>query len=343
VLLALYWNRQAWRRILIDVAFALAIALLLTVLWTAAENNLKVVGGADVTQIATSTAEVAGEFATSNSGLAIIQEYLTVIWEMTIIGQQGGERYDGTISPFFLILIPLLLFLPRKPRVVFALMLAGAIEFLAWLVVPKGYYQSRHLILAYPIFSILAAYFISRLPEYDHERFSISGFFRIALVLVFGLQLIFLFGWLRRYDPTSYLIGIQDRDQYLSRNLNGGTSPGYFSMMQAMNEELPPQSIVGVPWPEPRVYYCQMNCIRYPFPRSASFESMREISKDQGLTHILISEQGLDFWLEFNEGNPSQYRSVSLYSQALQEFVGRFGELEFQEEDSFYLYRLDLN
>jgi hypothetical protein len=163
------------------------------------------------------------------------------------------------------------------------------------------------------------------------------------LLLVFALQLIFLLGWLRRYDPTSYLIGVQDRDQYLSRNLNGGTSPGYFSMMQAMNEELPPQSIVGVPWPEPRVYYCQMNCIRYPFPRSASFESMREIAKDQGLTHILISEQGLDFWLEFNEGNPAQYQSVSHYGQALQEFVSRFGELELEEEESFYLYRLDLN
>jgi len=342
VLLAYYWNRRAWRRILIDVASALAIALLLILLWTAAENKVKAGGGPDVTQIATSTAAVAGEFATSNSGLAKIQEYLTVIWEMTIIGQQGGERYDGTISPFFLILIPLLLFLPRKPRVIYALMLAGAIEFLAWLVVPRGYYQSRHLMLAYPIFTILAAYFISRLPEYDHERFSISGFFRIVLVVVFALQLIFLLSWLRRFDPTSYLIGLQDRDEYLSRNLNGGTSPGYFRMMQAMNEALPPESIVGVPWPEPRVYYCQMNCIRYPFPRNASFESMREIAQEQELTHILISEQGLDFWLEFNEGNPAQYQSVFLYGQALQEFTGQFGELELEVEDSFYLYRLDL-
>ena len=343
VLLVLYWNRRAWRRILIDVAFALVFALLLAFLWTAVEINLQPGGGADVTQIATSTAEVAGEFVTSTSGLNKIREYLTVIWEMTIIGQQGGERYDGTISPLFLILVPLLLILPRKPRVIYSLMLAGAIEFLAWLVVPKGYYQSRHLILAYPIFSILAAYFISRLPEFDHERFSISGFFRIVLVLVFALQLLFLLGWLRRYDPTSYLVGVQNRDQYLSRNLNGGTSPGYFRMIQAMNEQLPLESIVGVPWPEPRVYYCQMNCIRYPFPRDATFESMSEIAKEQQLTHLLISEQGLDFWLEFNEGNPAQYQSVSRYGQALQEFVGRFGELELEEEESFYLYRLELN
>lgn len=342
VLLALYWNRRAWRRILIDVALALVIALILTVLWTAAENNLTPGGGADVSQIATSTAEVAGEFATSKAGLNKIREYLIVIWEMTIIGQQGGERYDGAISPFFLILIPLLLILPHKPRVIWSLMLAGSIEFLAWLVVPKGYYQSRHLMLAYPIFSILAAYFISRLPEYDRERFSISGFFRIILVLVFALQLLFLFGWLSRFDPGSYLIGVQDRDQYLSRNLNGGTSPGYYRMMQAMNEQLPPESIVGVPWPEPRVYYCQMNCLRYPFPRNASFEAMDEIARQQGLTHILISEKGLEFWLDFTEGNPDQYRSVDRYARALEEFVGRYGELQIAEEESFYLYRLDV-
>ncbi len=155
-------------------------------------------------------------------------------------------------------------------------------------------------------------------------------------------NMFFLLGWLFRFDPGSYLVGVQDRDQYLSRNLNGGTSPGYYQMMKAMNEQLPSESIVGVPWPEPRVYYCQMNCLRYPFPRNASFEVMNEIARREGLTHILISDKGLDFWLDFTEEDPDQYRSVDQYGRALREFVGRYGDLLIEEEESFYLYQPEL-
>ncbi|UCG26223.1 MAG: hypothetical protein JSW55_09650, partial [Chloroflexota bacterium] len=222
--LGLWWRRHEIRDRLLDIAIAVAVGLPLAVIWTVVENLLKPESDNAVSQIAGAAASFT---ATGNEPgvtdlLARIGNYLVVIWEMTVIGQQGGLNYDGTISPFFLILIPLLLILPSKHRVVWALLAAGLIVFAAWLLVPAGYYQNRHLIVVYPIFSILAAYFISRLPDLDHPRFSISGFVRILIVLVFGLQLLFFLSWYQSLDPTAYLLGLQSRDHYLSAHLNGG-------------------------------------------------------------------------------------------------------------------------
>lgn len=340
--LGFYWRRADWRRLVVDLLFALACGLLLALLWLAVETALRPAPGSIFNSAADAAADLTGDLATAPDLPARLGNYLTTIWEMTIIGQQGGLNYDGTISPFFLIFIPLLLLLPGKPRIIWALLLASGVEYLAWLFVPRGYYQNRHLILTYPLFSILSAYFVSRLAEYDFKRFSISGFVRILLVLVLFLQLIFFAGWLRSINPTSYLLGLASRAEYLAHNLNGGTSPGYYDMIQVMNERLPADSIVAVPWPEPRTFYCQMECLRYTFPRAANAEQMAEIARDLGLTHVLISRQGLEYWLGFFETNPGQQDIVARYASALTELADRYGRLVHAQDDSYYLYQLQL-
>jgi 4-amino-4-deoxy-L-arabinose transferase-like glycosyltransferase len=342
--LGLWWQRRELRKRLLDVALAVVTGLLLASIWTVVENSLSPGSGNAVSQITDAAASFApiGNDSVATDLLARVVRYFVVIWEMTVIGQQGGLDYDGTISPFFLIVVPLLLILPKKPRVVWALLAAGLVEFGAWLLVPGSYYQNRHLIIAYPIFSLLAAYFISRLPELDHPRFSISGFVRILIVLVFGFQLLFFLGWYQSLDPSAYLLGLQSREGYLSAHLNGGSSPGYFAMMQTMNEQLPEDSIVGVAWPEPRVYYCQNECIRYVFRRTGSAARMSEIARSEGITHLLVSEAGLDYWLEFSEENHSSYQANLAYANALDEFVEEFGVLEHDQDESFYLYRLEM-
>ncbi|HCB50936.1 MAG TPA: hypothetical protein DEP47_15830 [Chloroflexi bacterium] len=342
ILLGLWWRREDLRQRLIDLGLALVAGIILAIIWTLTENALKQETGNAVAQISNTAIATAGNFSGSQDLITRLTGYFVVIWEMTIIGQQGGLNYDGTISPFFLILLPLLFFLPKKPRVVWALLVAALIEFGAWLLVPKGYYQNRHLILAYPLFSILAAYFVSRLSELDLKSFNTSGFVRIVIVLVLVIQILFLLSWYQSLNPAAYLLGLESRDQYLSDNLNGGTSPGYFAMMQTMNDQLPEDSIVGVLWPEPRVYYCEVECIRYVFPRSATLDQMAEIASEQGITHLLLSKSGLDYWLGFNQDDPGQRRQLEEYSDALNKFVDQYGQLEHNQDDSFYLYRLEL-
>ena len=342
IALGLWWQRKKLRSRIVDVGLALVAGVLIASIWTLIENTLRTEASNAVAQISDAAMATAGNLGGAENLFAKIASYFIVIWEMTIVGQQGGLRYDGTISPFFLILIPLLLFLPRKPRVIWALLVAALVEFVSWLLVPKGYYQNRHLILAYPLFSILAAYFVSRLPELDRKSFSVSGFFKIAIALVLFLQLLSLISWYQALNPAAYLLGLETREQYLSEKLNGGISPGYYTMMQTMNQELPRDSVVGVVWPEPRVYYCQMDCIRYPFPRSAGLEQMTEITRDLDLTHLLISERGLEYWLEYSQDDLSTNQQVADYRSSLDAFVAQFGELEHNQDDSFYLYRLRL-
>jgi len=346
IVLGLWWRRRALRQRITDVVIALVVGLIIASTWTMVENSLKADDTNAVAQIANAAAGVAadGDSFGLSALLRQIANYAVVTWEMTIIGQQGGLRYDGTISPFFLILTPLLLILPKKPRVVWALLIAALVMFGSWLLAPKPYYQNRHLIGAYPLFSILAAYFVSRLPELDLPKFSISGFFRILILLVFGIQLLFFFTWYQSLDPSSYLLGFQSRDQYLSIHLNGGTSPGYYAMMQAIDEQLPEDSYIGVAWPEPRVYYCPRECIRYVFGRTSSTERMVEIARESGISHILVSKKGLQYWLDLNENEDTgNYEGILAYGDALDSFVEQYGLLELKQSDSFYLYRLALN
>jgi hypothetical protein len=340
--LGLWWHRNQLRKRLVDVAIAVALAVLITAVWTAAEAALTLRSGSDIATITATAGAVADRISASPNLIGRLANYVAVTWEMTILGQQGGLIYDGTITPLFLILTPFLIVLPRKPRVVWALLVAALLEFGAWLLVPQDYYQNRHLIFAYPLFSILAAYFIMRLPELDRPWFSLSGFFRVVLVIVLAIQVIFLLGWLQGINPTAYLLGLQSREQYLERNLDSGISPGYFSVMDYINSQLPDESVVGVIQPEPRTYYCQDVCIRLDFPLTATVEEMARIADENEITHILVSANGLDYWLDFYKDSAGQFDSWSSFIAELGRFTESYAVIEHVQDESFFLYRLQL-
>ena len=341
--IGLWWQRDNLGRRLLEVAMAVGLAVIISWLWLSAEAALRVQTSSDITAITSTAGAVAGRISAAPDIVSRLVNYAIVTWEMTILGQQGGLIYDGTITPLFLILTPFIIVLPGKPRVIWALLIAALLEFGAWLLVPQNYYQNRHLIFAYPIFSILAAYSIMRLPEIDRPWFSLSGFFRIVLVMVLGIQVMFLFGWLQGINPTAYLLGLQSREQYLARNLDPGISPGYFSAMNVINSQLPEGSVVGVVQPEPRTYYCQENCIRLSFPRTATAEEMARISSENGLTHVLVSANGLKYWLDFYEDDAGQRESWSAFMAELGRFTEQYGNIEHVQDESFYLYRLQLD
>jgi hypothetical protein len=274
---------------------------------------------------------------------AQVSHYLTIPWELTILGRQSTAAFDGAITPLFLILLPLLLFLRRKERVILSLGTASLIEFLAWLLVPRGYYQSRHLMAAYPLFSLLTAYVIHRLPELDLKRFSLSGFFRLVLILVLSIQTVTMMRWREIYDPLPYLLDMESRAEYLAQHLNSGWSPGYYNVMQVINERLPEDSKIGFVSPESRVYYCQRDTVQSPFARDATAKEIAAAAKELGLTHLLVSWSGIRYYLNYDPSaqDEAEHQKWAAFSNKVERFLADHAVLEHNEQDSFGLYRLE--
>lgn len=346
-IMGLWWQRQRMKAAATEVVLAALAGGLLAFLWAQAEKALRSAAMADATGVpdtAISVISVVSRTLAPANPWAQMGRYLAIPWELTILGRQGTAAFDGAITPLFLILLPLLLFLRRKERVILSLGIASLVEFGAWLLVPKGYYQSRHLIPTYPLFSLLTAYVIHRLPEFDREWFSLSGFFRLVLVMVLGIQTISMMTWREAYDPLPYLLGTESRTEYLVRHLNGGWSPGYYNMMQVINETLPQDSKVGFVSPESRVYYCQRDYVQSPFWGARTAEEMAVAAARQGLTHLLVSWSGITFYLDYHkEADDEEHRQKWLtFSTELDRFLADHAVLEYNEQDSFGLYRLEL-
>ena len=341
-LLGLYWNRNNLRRRLIDGIAALAFALILIFIWSAAEAGLDP-GETFVSVLPPQAESVANRLPTIDNLTTKLVDYVKVLWEMTIIGQQGAVIYDGTISPLFLLLFPVLILLRNKPRAVISLIAAVLVELAAWLVFPREYYQNRHLIIAYPIFAVLTAYVIYRLDEFDFEWFSLSGFFRLLLVLIFSLQLLSTLVWWQSVNPMSYLLGMQSRDGFLAANLNSGSSPGYYDMMKVIKDKVPEESVVGMLWPEPRLYYCPGTCVRFPFAGARTVEEMLSKTADKSLTHVLVSQGGLEFYLDFYGEDEPRKKDREQFQRELSLFTNRYGQLVHNQDDSFYLFRIGLD
>lgn len=346
-IIGLWWQRQRLKAAAADVILATLVGGLLASLWMLSEKALSSTATTDVTRVLGTAASVASRTLAPENLWAQVGRYLAIPWRLTILGRQGTAAFDGAITPLFLILLPLLLFLRRKERVILSLGIASLIEFIAWLLVPSGYYQSRHLILAYPLFGLLTAYVIHRLPEFDRKWFSLSGFFRLVLVMVLGIQTVTMMTWRESYDPLPYLLGMESRTAYLARHLNGGWSPGYYNMMQVIDETLPQDSKVGFVSPESRVYYCQRDYVRSPFGGGGTAKEMAAAAEEKGLTHLLVSWSGITFYLDYHEqaDDEEHHRKWLTFSTELDRFLADHAVLEYvleyNEQDSFGLYRFE--
>jgi hypothetical protein len=343
-IIGLWWQRGRIKAAAADIVLATLAGGLLACLWTLSEKALSSTATTSVANVVGAAASAASRTLASANLWAQVGRFLVIPWKLTVLGRQGTAAFDGAITPLFLILLPLLLFLRRKERVILSLGIVSLIEFVAWLLVPRGYYQSRHLIAAYPLFSLLTAYVIHRLPELDRKWFSLSGFFRLVLAMVLGTQTVAMMTWREIYDPLPYLLGIQSRTEYLAHHLNSGWSPGYYNVMQVINETLPQDSKVGFVSPESRVYYCQRDYVHHPFQGGGTAEEMAAVVQEQGLTHLLVSWSGITYYLNFDPAadDEKQHQRWIAFSNELERFLDDHAVLEYNEQDSFGLYRLEL-
>ncbi|MGD8626918.1 MAG: phospholipid carrier-dependent glycosyltransferase, partial [Anaerolineae bacterium] len=139
-------------------------------------------------------------------------DLLLVPWTLTVVGQQGSLAYDATISPIFLLLLPLLLLVRREARAIGELLLAAAVGYVAWLASGAASYgtfvlQGRMLFPIFPALGLLCAYALDGLRAWDRRHFSIRRVVTmvVALTLAFGLltQALLVAG----FNPIPYLVG----------------------------------------------------------------------------------------------------------------------------------------
>ncbi len=286
-------------------------------------------------------------YSRAGTGLAYTAPWRLLIatWEMTILGAEGREVYGATIGPVLLMLTPMLALvwkkLPGQDRPLLKrILLVCVVQYLFWLLAVA---QSALLIqarLLFPIFALLAlvaAYALDKLAQLSRPTFSLQWVIVAMLVLALGLNLVSTVLAFIGDDPVPYLAGWESKDGYLQRHLGS-----YHEMMTYLNEELPPSARILFLW-EPRSYYCQRPChpdaildgFLHLVYRFQDAPGIVRYLREQGFTHVLLHQRGLDFILEA-QFDPVTEAEVDIL-ETLQE---RNLRLIHHQGDDYLLYRI---
>jgi 4-amino-4-deoxy-L-arabinose transferase-like glycosyltransferase len=245
-------------------------------------------------------------------------DYLLLPVRISIMGKPGLNytRFDGILSPVFLILVPLALLRRRRSTTVLGLMGAAGLVF--WALTSQ---QMRFLIPTIALAAVLAGIGLAGLRERLGPKV-----FGVVLTLVFLAQassLIVPDQYGRPvvsalYDRLPAAAGLEAPGEFLGRNIQS------YSLFQQMNENIPPGQAVFLIW-ENRGYYLDR-----PYFADSFFEAstlMRMVARSEGpadlkrtvaamgYRYVVVNELLADF---FSQPYPPRDR------QALADFISQY-------------------
>ncbi len=213
---------------------------------------------------------------------------------------------DGPTGPLFLVFLPLMLFYGffregrRAPDGFRILLLYALLHYGFWLfgvVFSANLWQGRLMLPAFAALCPVIAWIIEDLSRIDHPQFSLRRFVNMVLTFVLLMGLVTQFVEWLTINPLPYVMGNESRVDYLERRM------GYLYLASEMiNESLPEEAVVQFLW-EPRTYYCLKDCRGdHILDKYAHMEflygdapSIVAHLQEEGVTHLLIHEAGLDF------------------------------------------------
>jgi 4-amino-4-deoxy-L-arabinose transferase-like glycosyltransferase len=228
------------------------------------------------------------------------------------LGVQGGNDYDATLGPLFvLLLLGLALGWRRldaqvreamRPLALFAL-----VSYLGWVILTfVSYYsaQPRLFFAIFPALALLCAGGVAALATFDLSALRVSLILKAALALVFILSALEHWEAFAVRSPLAYLAGAQPAADYRAANL------GAYAVALDKVNALPAGSRVVFLW-EPRSLECAAPNRCDPDVIIDRWWHLRRIGKSpsdiladwkaQGLTYILIYEGGVRFLREHND------------------------------------------
>jgi 4-amino-4-deoxy-L-arabinose transferase-like glycosyltransferase len=338
VFYAILRYRSRWKELVRSLSL-FAVVMALTLLpWVVASLTLS---GAPTPAWEQMQSKATPPSASLTELLLSLLRRVAIPWEMTIVGAQGKVAYDATITPLFLLLLPLWFVMKRKGEAINLLIVFSLVEFILWVANPVGpRLQSRLAMPIFPALSIISAYLFERLPELETPTFSLYGFSRLVLFLTLALHLIAQVSMAAFYDPWRYLLGQESRQEYLARILDEGISSDYYTAMSYLNDHLPPEARVGILWPEPRVYYCERAWVLSPLHLDDSPSEMLARLQEKGVTHLLVSKKGQEFYLYEEEASPETRDRRREYVKNLETLLSHHAYLVHNQGDSFLIYAL---
>ena len=227
---------------------------------------------------------------------------LLLPWDITVLGTQGTEAFDATISPYFLALLPLIVFVPKNNRMLMPLSLFTASVYVLWIIAGAATYstfvlRTRMLLPCFAPLSILAAYVVEQLRQLDREAFSLHRFVIMALGLGLVVNAVSQALSFVHYDPLPFIVGGESREQFLQRML----PDGHYEALSYVNTNLQASARVLFLW-EPRSYYCERSCLpdvvfdhfSQLAAENSTADQICESLRDQEVSYVLVNRRWLN-------------------------------------------------
>jgi hypothetical protein len=217
--------------------------------------------------------------------------YMLLPFNVSLRGKPGLNytRFDGTLTPVFLCLIPFALFRRKRTTTLFLVMAAAG--FIFWAVTSQ---QLRFLIPTLALASAIAAAGVSNILEWAGRRRAWPVLLLLGLILVSGLVLPDQYG--RPFVSASVgerlavVTGVETRKAHLERNVQP------FSMFEYMNSSLPAGEPVFMIW-ENRGYYLDRPYLADSFFEASSVMRLVAKSGDSQTLGRRISSMGFNYVL----------------------------------------------
>jgi len=216
------------------------------------------------------------------------------------------------------------------------------VQYLAWMlgvVNSRSLLQVRLLLPALGFLIVVSARVLDWLGVWDRPRFSLRRFLLLVLVITLGLNLVGQFMETLRIDPLPYLVGLESRDEHLTRRLGA-----YYATMRYINEHLPPSAKVYFLW-EPRGYYCRvthqadviLDQMKHLVARQGDAAGVQRWLEEQGYTHVLVFQAGVEH-LQQSEWEADILDPGSV--EVLRELEERYWRLVHDVGGAYRLYEL---
>jgi 4-amino-4-deoxy-L-arabinose transferase-like glycosyltransferase len=224
-------------------------------------------------------------------------DLLTVPWTLTVLGTQGTVAYDATFSPLFLLLVPLLLFVPRRAAGLAELGLAAGVGYLGWLAsgaVSYGQFvlQGRFLLPIFAPLSLLSAYALDGMRAWDRPGFSLHRVLKMLAALTMVVTLLSQLLFVARFNPVPFLTGYESRQAFQDRMI----TQQWNQAISYINENLGADDRVMFVW-EPRIYG-----LRVAYQADVVFDNVSQLVYrygspervllglcEEGFTHMLVN------------------------------------------------------
>lgn len=227
---------------------------------------------------------------------------LLLPWQATVLGIDGGPRFNTSIGPLLLALIPGAIFGlgALKPAGRQSIARLAVVALALWLVWAAGaawvgpLTRSRHYYGFLPALAVLAAGGYQALRSLEIGSVKAGWILSRFLIFVFALTALSAVLHLGRISPVGVLTGARSRQHYLEDQLGW-----YARVVQELNR-LPPGSRVRFLW-EPRAYYCRVDCVPdvildqwwYLGRTVGPPSNLATTWSDEGVSHVLIYDQGV--------------------------------------------------